>query len=57
MKVLLLVYAQSRLQSDRLPLRANMAHLRQSKTDPGLGFQVKVLDNFKVVPSSLGSGP
>ena len=29
-----------------------MAHIRQSRQDSGLGFQVKVLKLFKVVPSS-----
>ena len=33
-----------------------MAHVRQSRPDYGLGFQVKVLKPFQVVPSSLGSG-
>ena len=33
-----------------------MAHIRQSWTDSGLGFQVNVLQAFLVVPSSLGSG-
>ena len=33
-----------------------MAHIRQSGPDSGLGFQVKVLKMFLVVPSSLGSG-
>ena len=32
--------------------RANMAHIRQSRPDPGLGFQVKVLKPFEVAPSS-----
>ena len=32
-----------------------MEHLRQSRPYAGLGFQVKVLNMFKVVPS-LGSG-
>jgi len=36
--------------------RANMARKRQSRPDFGLGFQVKVLKTFEVVPSSLGSG-
>ena len=36
--------------------RANMAHIRQSRPDSGLGFQVKILTPFHVVPSSLGSG-
>ena len=34
-----------------------MAHTRQSGPDFGLGFQVKVLQKFEVVPFSLGSGP
>ena len=34
-----------------------MAHIRQSTPESGLGFQVKVLDPFEVVPSSLGSSP
>jgi len=33
-----------------------MAHIRQSRPDSGLGFRVKVLKIFQVVPSSLGSG-
>ena len=37
--------------------RANMAHIRQSMPDSGLGFQVKVRITFQVIPSSLGSGP
>ena len=32
---------------------AQMAHIRQSRLDSGLGFQVKVLDIFKVVLSLL----
>ena len=36
--------------------RANMAHIRQSRPDSCLGFQVKALDTFQGVPSSLGSG-
>ena len=34
----------------------NMAHIRQSWPDSGLGFQVKVLKPFSGDPSSLGSG-
>jgi len=30
--------------------RAKMAHTRQSRPDPGLGFQVKVLETFKLFP-------
>ena len=33
-----------------------MAHVRQSRPDYGLGFQVRVLVTFKAVPSSLESG-
>ena len=33
-----------------------MAHIRQSRPDYSLGFQVKVLNTFEVVPSSLDSG-
>ena len=33
-----------------------MAHIRQSRPDSGLGFQVKVVHTIPVVPSSLGSG-
>jgi len=41
--------------------RASAAHIRQSKPDSGVGFQVKALKNIlsssgKVVPSSLGNG-
>ena len=31
-------------------------HIRQSRPESGLGFQVKVIKNFQVVHSSLGSG-
>ena len=43
-------------QSLKVRCRANMAHIRQSRPDSGLGFQVDVLEPFHVVPSSLGSG-
>ena len=33
-----------------------MAHIRQSRPDSGLGFQVKVLKACYVVPSWLGRG-
>ena len=33
-----------------------MAHMRQSRPDPGLGFQVQVLQIVQGVPSSRGSG-
>ena len=36
--------------------RANMEHIRQSRPNSGLGFQVKVLETFKVALYSLGSG-
>ena len=35
--------------------RANTAHIRLPRPDSGLGFQVKFLKTFQVVPSSLGS--
>ena len=36
--------------------RASVEHVRQSKLDSGLGFQVKFLESFQVVSSSLGIG-
>ena len=33
-----------------------MAHIRQSRPDSGLDFQVEILKRIEVVPSSLGSG-
>ena len=36
--------------------RANVAHIRQSRPDSGLGFQVQVLETYERVPSSLGKG-
>ena len=39
-----------------LRCRANMAHIRQSRSDSGLGVQMKVLRTLSVVPSSLGNG-
>ena len=36
--------------------RANVAPTLQSRPDSGLGFEVKVLTTFQVVPFSLGSG-
>jgi len=38
------------------PPSANMAHIRQSRPDSGRGFQSKVLETFRVVPSLLRSG-
>jgi len=35
---------------------ANMAHVKQSRPDSGLGFQVEVLEIFQVVPSSQTNG-
>ena len=35
--------------------QANMAHVGQSRPDCDLGFQVKILKIFQVVPSSLRS--
>ena len=35
---------------------ANMAHLRQSRPDSGLAFQVNILRIFEVVPFSVGGG-
>ena len=34
--------------------QAIMAHLRLSRSDSALDFQVKVLQTFQVVPASLG---
>ena len=45
-----------RVRSFSARCRANMAHIEQSRPDYDLGFQWKVLDFFKVVPSSPGSG-
>jgi len=33
-----------------LTCRANMAHMRQSRSDSGLGFQKKIIKSFKVFP-------
>jgi len=35
---------------------ANVARIRQSRPDYGLGLQVRVLKTFQFVPASLGSG-
>jgi len=40
----------------QLTAAERICHIRQSRPDSGLGFQAKVLENFQVVPSSLGSG-
>jgi hypothetical protein len=34
-----------------------VAYIRQSRLDSGRGFKAKALEAFRVVPSSLGSGP
>ena len=36
--------------------RAHSAHVRQSRPDSCLGFHVKVLKTFNLVPSSIGRG-
>ena len=46
----------SRVTMAHGPCRANMAHIRQSRPDSGLGSQANVLKRFKVVPFSLSSG-
>ena len=35
---------------------ANVAHIRRSRPDSGLGFQVKALKSFRIVASLFGSG-
>ena len=37
--------------------RADLARIRHSRPDSGLGFQIKALTTFKVAPFRLGSGP
>ena len=37
-------------------LRANMAHIRQSRPDSGIGYLGKVLQTVSLAPSSHGSG-
>ena len=44
------------MQSKVGRLRANVAHIRQTRPDSGLDFQVEVLEHFQVVPSWLGNG-
>ena len=46
---------QSRISGYRC--RANVAHIRHSRPDFGLGFRQKCLKPFQVVPSSLESDP
>ena len=41
-------------ESDRC--RANMANVRHSRPNSGIGFAIKALKIFEVVPFSLGSG-
>ena len=36
-----------------IKVRANMAHLRQTRPDSGLGFQVQARTTFEVVPFLL----
>ena len=36
--------------------RANIAHVRQSRPDPGLGLLVKFIKIFQVVAYSVGGG-
>ena len=43
-----------RVGSDRR--RANIAHTTQPRQDSVLGLQIKVLETFQAVPSSIGSG-
>jgi len=47
------ITVKPRLEGYAIRCRANTAHIRQSRPDAGLGFQVKPLTVF---PSSLGSG-
>ena len=39
------------------PCRVSMAHIRQSRPDPGLDFQGKVVQTCEVSPQWLGSAP
>ena len=36
---------------------ANMARIRQSRPDSGLGFQVKILEGLKVFPFRSAAAP
>ena len=49
------IYAPSWRAHAPLRCRANLAHVRQSRPDYGLRFQVKVLSAFNVVRSSFGT--
>ena len=44
--------------SHRVRCRANLARIRQSRADSGLGVQVKQLETFKLFPlfSAMGGG-
>ena len=42
---------------ERDPTMANMAHIRQSRPDSGVGFQVKVSKSFQVIHSYQLGGP
>ena len=51
-------YAHTPRLAREVPARANLAHIRQSTPDSGLGlshFRANVFNIFQVVPSSLGS--
>jgi len=51
-----LLYTSSQIGSESpFRCRANMAHIRQSGPDYGLGFQVKALTNFKLIPLRLAT--
>jgi len=43
--------------SSRKAFKANMAHIRQSRPDRGVGVQVKVIVTFYNVLFLLGCGP
>ena len=48
--------ARDRYERRESRCRANMAHIRQSSSDSGLDFKVKVRKPFEYVPASLGRG-
>ena len=45
-----------RVQGSEVRCRANVAHIRQSRPDSGLGSQGKVVKTLQVLSSSLRSG-
>jgi hypothetical protein len=49
--------AHAPVQRRGAPRRANVAHIRQAQPYFAFAFQTKVLQSFKIGPSSLGSGP